>query len=116
MNKILFFISLFFLSQCVSIDDIKDNKVHQTWKTSKSVKTLFSCFQEKMEVHSGFDYKVRYYDEDRKGTFSINNATFLSSDYLAVFTYEDKKIKVQLDWGLFFKDKLIKELNFKTCL
>ena len=114
--KILILICFVFLSSCVSIKDIKTNKIYDTWETKKNIKELFSCFQERMEDQSKLNYKIRYYDNITKGTFSINNDVILSSDYIAVFTYDSKKILIQLDWGLLFKDKLIEELNFKSCL
>ena len=103
------------LSSCVSIKDIKTNKIYDTWETKKNIKNLFSCFQERMENQSKLNYKIRYYENETKGTFSINNDVILSSDYIAVFTFDNKKILIQLDWGLLSKDKLIEELNFKSC-
>ena len=108
-------ICLIILSSCVSIKDIKTNKIYETWETKKNIKDLFSCFQERMENQSKLNYKIRYYENETKGTFSINNDIILSSDYIAVFTYDNKKILIQLDWGLLSKDKLIEELNFKSC-
>jgi len=113
--KMLNLICLIILSSCVSIKDIKTNKIYETWETKKNIKDLFSCFQERMENQSKLNYKIRYYENETKGTFSINNDIILSSDYIAVFTYDNKKILIQLDWGLLSKDKLIEELNFKSC-
>lgn len=116
--KILILISVLILSSCTTIKDIKQNEVYDVWKTSKNVKELFSCFQERLEATGETDYIIRFFENDTKGTFSLysKEAFGLTTMFSYVFTFAEGELKVQHAKDAFFIENYLNKINFKACI